>query len=165
MQNGNNPTRTTKKERMKKIFGVLSLIAILTVSFTLQASANGIDNNVEFVVSVDYPSIEVAVATVEVPTVFEFINVTDNSVNYIASGEGVDIPDIDSRDSAINLNNFSVTHLPFEVGLLSEASYKNTISPNLNEYIKDYNYTYGSEAPDIVSRISSNIGKFTKYNI
>jgi len=152
---------------MKRIFGVLSLIAILTVAFTSQASANGIDNNVEFVVSVDYhPNVVIAVATLEVPKVFGFINVADNSVNYIASWEGVEIPDIDSRDSVINLNDFSATHLPFEVGLLSEAFYnENTIPLNLNKYVKSYNYTYGSEAPDIVSRISSNIGKITKYNI
>jgi len=150
---------------MKKIFGVLSLIAILTVTFVTNASANGIDNNVEFVVSVDYPSIEVAVATVEVPTVFEFINVTDLSVKEFASGEGVYIPDFVSKDSAINSVNYSKVFLPFEVGLLeASTNYKETL-PNLSEYVKNYNYTFGSEAPDIISRISSNIGKLTKYNI
>jgi len=152
---------------MKKIFGVLSLIAILTVAFTLQASANGIDNNVEFVVSVEHPSVVIAVATLEVPKLFGVFNPTGEPVTKTAQSEGdVEIPDIVSKDSAINLgNNFAVTHLPFEVGLLSEASYNESISLNLNQYVKNYNYTFGSEAPDIVSRISSNIGKFTKYNI
>jgi hypothetical protein len=53
--------------------------------------------------------------------------------------------------------NYAKVFLPFEVGLLE--------TPNLNEYVSKFNYTYGSEAPEIVSRISSNIGKFTKYNI
>lgn len=118
---------------MKKIFGALSLIAILTVAFTSQASANGIDNSVEFVVNVDYPSIDIAVATVEVPSVFVVFNVTENSVNYIASVEDLKIPDIVSKDSIIKSVNNSKVHLPFEVGLTSEATNVKDTETNYSE--------------------------------
>jgi hypothetical protein len=140
---------------MKKIFSVLSLIAILTI-FSTEAVANDTDVGVEYVASFDSPDL-VSVAVVEVPTVIEFINVADSSVNYIASEGGVDIPDIVAGLSATSSTNYAKVFLPFEVGLLE--------TPNLNEYVSKFNYTYGSEAPEIVSRISSNIGKFTKYNI
>lgn len=111
---------------MKKIFGAVLLIAA-TVAFTSQASANsGFDNNVEFVVNAKYST--PASVTVEVPKVFEFINVTEFSVNYIANWEGVEAPDIVVKNSVIALSstNYAKVHLPFEVGLTSKNIYNNT---------------------------------------
>jgi hypothetical protein len=152
---------------MKKVFGVLSLIAILTVAFTSQASASdGTDYNVEFVIS-DYSPVYVAVATVDVP-VFGVFNVADEPVNYM-SKEGVFTANIVSGDSTIISKfgtSFAEVFLPNEVGLTSKNIITNFETvPNLTEYVSNYNYTYGYEVPDIVKRISVNVGKLTKIPI
>lgn len=105
---------------MKKIFGVLSLIAVLTISFASEAVASDNDVGFEYVATTYSPD-NVVVAVVEVPMFIEFINVADESVNYIASKEDVKIPDIVSKDSVINSTNHANIFLPFEVGLSSET--------------------------------------------
>lgn len=109
---------------MKKILGVVSLIAILTVAFTSQASANGmIDHKVEFVVT-HSSTVAVDTVAVEVPKVFGVFNfVVDEPT--LASKEGASNANIVSRDSAKNSklrNSHAEVHLPFEVGLTKESS-------------------------------------------
>jgi len=180
---------------MKKILGMLSLIAILTVSFAESAVASdfGNDFNVEYVIS-DSPEF-VAVATLDGTNIFavsvinlefdsvavvgediilpdivlsesanELLNVSDESENYIASLEGVDDTNIVAGDSVIEFADFTDTHLPNEVGLFIEFEDDNT-TPNLNEYVSNYNNTYGYETPDIIKEISANVGKLTTLNI
>lgn len=182
---------------MKKILGMLSLIAILTVSFTINAVANDVGNdfNVEYVIS-DSPEF-VAVATLDGTNIFavsvinleldsvavvgediilpdivlsesdnKLFNVSENTENSIASLEDVDNANIVSGDSVIEFADFTKTHLPNEVGLFTEFEneYFST-TPNLNEYVSNYNDTYGYETPDILKEISSNVGKLTTFNI
>lgn len=117
---------------MKKILGVVSLIAILTVAFTSQASANGmIDHKVEFVVT---HSSTVAIDTVafEVPKAFGVFNFFVDETT-LASKEGASNANIVSRDSAKNSkfgNSFAEAHLPFEVGLTIESSNIITFEPS-----------------------------------
>lgn len=100
---------------MKKIFGVLSLMAIMMVAFTPQAIAVDTDYQTEFVVTHDRYDF-VTVESVKVATFFGVINVTDEPVNYL-SAEGFIPTNIVSWD----LYNFNTTlikfsDLPFEVG-------------------------------------------------
>jgi hypothetical protein len=123
---------------MKKILGVLSLIAILTVAFTSKASANGmIDHKVEFVVT-HSSTVAVDTVAVEVPKVFGVFNfVVDETT--LASKEGASNANIVSRDSAKNSklrNSHAEVHLPFEVGLTSESSNKIITSEPSNSYAK-----------------------------
>ena len=69
---------------MKSIFGILSLIAILTVSFTATATTSANDSptkEVVYDIGVHTPVIVVASADVE-PIIFEFGNVFDEQVVY-----------------------------------------------------------------------------------
>jgi len=157
---------------MKKIFGMLSLIAILTVAFTSKAIASEADNvSTEYVASLDAPDfIAAAVVDMEVAkvsTLTEVFNVADVSVSSIASGEGVDITEIVTGHEHTatvvgKYNKASFGHekvfLPFEVGW-SAISFNTTLT--LSKYENSF-YTNGYEAPDIVSRISANVGKLTK---
>ena len=52
--------------------------------------------------------------------------------NTISSKEGVDIPDIVSKDSFINSTNYANIYLPFEVGLLSETINFNIYNIGIN---------------------------------
>lgn len=151
---------------MKKIFGMLSLIAILTVAFSSNAIASDAENvSTEFVASLDSPDF-VVLGAVEAPTV-EFFNVADVSVSSLASGEGVDSAEIVSghehtAKAVDTYNKDSFSHekvfLPFEVGW--SAKIFNTKS-TLSKYESHFN-TNGYETPLLVKRISANIGKFTK---
>jgi hypothetical protein len=122
---------------MKKILGVLSLIAILTVAFTSQASANGmIDHKVEFVVT-HSSTVAVDTVVVEVPKVFGVFNfIVDEPT--LASKEGASNANIVSKVSTIIYkvgNSFAEVHLPFEVGLSIESSNIITSEPS-NSYAK-----------------------------
>ena len=69
---------------MKSIFGILSLIAILTVSFTATATTSANDSptkEVVYDIGFHTPVIVVASADVE-PIIFEFGNVFDEQVVY-----------------------------------------------------------------------------------
>lgn len=178
---------------MKKIFAVLSLIAILTVSFTTKASAVDTDNNVEYVASYDSPEF-VAVATVDAVSV-EGIAVI-NSVEFTIATivEDVILPDIELSESlnkeVINVAVDSVNYLEGETisvavntvsldkdnsneyaelsthfGILSTNFELIEPLPTINEYVTNYNYTYGYETPEFLKEISSNIGKLTTFNI
>ncbi len=114
---------------MKKIFGVFSLIAILPVAFTSQASANsGKTDNIEFVVvSTDtYPTVVNMVAT---PTESILFYVTVSSVNYIASVEDLKPNNEYSARTLYSYTNYAKIHLPFEVGLTNK---------NFNTYYSNY---------------------------
>lgn len=159
---------------MKKIFGVLSLIAVLMVAFSSNAIASVADDvSVEYAISYDSPDF-VAVATadalsIEYVTIGEdFVrpdigssgtlptselsefstNVSAESESYISKGDA---------DSVNIVAGFSNTHLPIEVGLLTE-----TLSTN--KYVST-NDKHGYEVSDIIKRISSNIGKLTTFNL
>ena len=124
---------------MKRILGVLSLIAILTVAFTSQASANDIGNEVVYIgQSYDQTIVVRHFADAGIEIEFDsngFINVADSSVNYIASGEDVEIPDIVSRDLYYTIFKTETINtwkdLPFEVGWTNEKTtlykFKNSI--------------------------------------
>jgi len=158
---------------MKKFFGVLSLIAVLTVAFSSNAIASDVDDgvNVEYVASLNSPDFVAVVANVPILSgVFNVYTVgidlrsADVSVNNIAKGEVVNSADIVSRVFVNTLvTNYAKVFLPIEVGLSSANS--NNKVPNLNEYVSNYNYKYGYEAPELVKRISANIGKLTSVPI
>ena len=132
---------------MKKIFGVLSLIAILTVAFTSQASAEP-DNHVEYVVSFDSPDL-VAVDFISVES--GVFNVADVSVNS-ASASVEDLAD----NAIIYFGNLIVYKSnEFEIEPL----------PDLNKYISNYNSTYGYDSPDLIKDISTNVGKLTRLTL
>jgi hypothetical protein len=178
---------------MKKIFAVLSLIAILTVSFTTKASAVDTDNIV-YVTSYDSPEF-VAVATVDAVSV-EGIAVI-NSVEYTIAtiGEDVILPDIELSESTLsnennNVADSSVNYLEGETNSIAVntvsidkdnsneyadlSTYFGTLStnsefieplPTLSEYVTNYNYSNGYETPEFLKAISSNIGKLTTFKI
>ena len=135
---------------MKKIFGMLSLIAILTVSFTSNAVANDVGNDfdVEYVIGGNTEF--VAVATVDGTNIYA-VSVDNLVSNTVAvAGEDIILPDIVStkldkgvvnvsdeaenyaeslegnntnivsEGSNIGFADFTKIHLPFEVGLLNE---------------------------------------------
>lgn len=148
---------------MKKIFGILSLIAILTVAFSTKAIASDADEvSVEFVASFDSADF-VAVALVDVPNLVGVLNVADESVSNTANGEVVISTNIASRGVYIaSTNNYAKVFLPFEVGWASTSGDE---APNLNEYVSSYNDIYGYEVPKLVRWISANVGKLTTFSL
>lgn len=151
---------------MKKIFGILSLIAILTVAFSTKVIASDADNvSTEFVASLDAPDF-VAVAVADLPTLTLFTNPMEVPINKIvANGEVVDSAEIVAGVLNTNESNFANIFLPIEVGLLT-ASVNNEFTlnnkaPDLNEYVSTFNDKFGYETPLLVKRISANVGKLT----
>jgi hypothetical protein len=151
---------------MKKIFGVLSLIAILTVAFSTKAIASDADNvSTEYVASLDAPDF-VAVAVADLPTFTLFANPMEVPItNSLANGEVVDSAEIVAGVFSNNELNYANVFLPIEVGLLT-ASVNNEFTlnnkaPDLNEYVSTFNDKFGYETPLLVKRISANIGKLT----
>ena len=154
---------------MKKIFGVLSLIAILTVAFSSNAIASDTDNSVstEYVASLDSPDF-VSVAVVDATSINLFTNPMDELTitNIVANGEVVDSATIVAGVLNIDGTNYANTLLPVEVGLLTanlndKLLDLNTKEPDLNEYVSTFNDKYGYDTPLLVKRISANIGKLT----
>lgn len=144
---------------MKKIFGILSLIAILTVAFSTKAIASDADEvSTEYVASLDAP-ILVAVS-VDVPSFTLFTNSMDVPItNSIANGEVVDSAEIVAGVLSNSESNYAKVFLPVEVGLFTASSNNETI--NLTNIVST-NYTNGYEVPDLTKRISANVGKLTK---
>ena len=152
---------------MKKIFGVLSLIAILTVAFSTKAIASEADNvSTEYVASLDAPDF-VAVAVVDLPTFTLFTNPMEVPItNSLANGEVVDSAEIVAGVLSNNESNYANIFLPVEVGLFTANVDNGTLDftntePDLNKPVSS-EYTNGYETPLLVSWISANVGKLTK---
>jgi hypothetical protein len=115
---------------MRKIFGVLSLTAILMVAFTSKASANSGQNtdNIEFSVSFETDLVFVNGVVNTIENVFLYVTV--ESVNYLTFGGVVDKPDIGSNKLFYNTFKTETTNiwkdLPIKVGWTIENS--NTIN-------------------------------------
>lgn len=144
---------------MKKIFGVLSLIAIMTVAFTSQAVASDNDNvNTEYVSALGSPD----VVAVEVPTFDGVFNVytepvsydfqsADVTVNYTDEGESLAeaVPIVTGDfDTNFNFNNEPDVNTEPDLILSDATSYLNTDN-------------IGYASPEIVKDIATNVGKFT----
>jgi hypothetical protein len=143
---------------MKKLFGVLSLIAILMLSVS-NVHAYGLtdDVSIECQAYPDSPDI-VAVEMVNVSMDYvpiESFSLDDVSVTNLFS-DACEVVFISRNIFSTNLNSKEIL-LPIEVGLLN-TSFNST---NLNRHSKIINKN-GYEVPDIVSRISANVGKLTK---
>lgn len=127
---------------MKKILGVVSLIAILTVAFTSQASAKDtIDHKVEFVVT-HSSTVAVDTVAVEVPKVFGVFNFVVDEPTEASKEDAV--ANIASRASVINSklrNSHTEVHLPFEVGLTKESSNIITSEPRITNKEVNSRYT------------------------
>lgn len=160
---------------MKKIFGVLSLIAILTVAFTTQANAAD-DSKASIEMTVSFDSLDLAPTfTAIVPTVGVFFNIeTDVSGNYAASeedaGSATIVTGIKELTSYNDANEVATiepinTQSNFEYGLIASLDTELTTNlpetiPDLNNYVNEYNENYGSTS--LIKDIATNVGKFTK---
>ena len=133
---------------MKKIFGMLSLIAMLTVAFTLQASANSIGHEVLYLEqSYDQAVVVQDFANVGIEVEFDsngFIQERVNSVTYLTFGGVIDKPDIVLSRLRYNILNFETNnifkYLPFEVGWTIE---KYSLCKNSIVVFKDLPFEVG----------------------
>lgn len=146
---------------MKNIFGILSLIAILTVSFTATASTIDNDNvNVVYDIGNDVPDLPTLdIVSIELPT-FDFAPPTDLVLTGTTNTALDDVPIVATNvDLSLNLN----TILGVEV--LTATYELREPAPNLNTFLSEYNDKFGDESPDIIGEIATNIGKFTKFSL
>lgn len=115
---------------MKKIFGVMSLIAILTVAFTSQASeADTVSSHVEFVLN-DSSTVALDTATFEAPKevgVFNFV-----AGELAGAKESVDSTNIVPQAIYKFGKDFSKTHLPIEVGIFEDVNDTNIVNKSDN---------------------------------
>jgi hypothetical protein len=157
---------------MKKIFA-LALVGLFTVALTENATANTFDTDNTFVYEVGEYDAPVDVITFEiVPVTTDFVeNVAVETVNYTnLGGFFADVP-IDTWDSTINLtltstNSNAFADVPIDYGIHSTNEFELTEPvPNLTEYVKEYNSTYGYAEPDLTRKIATNVGKLTKFRI
>ncbi len=150
---------------MKKIFGVLSLIAVLMVAFSSNAIASVVDDvGTEFVVSYDSPDFVAVSTSIEsvgedffLPDIGSSGTLIISEVSKNVSAESESYTSNRNRNRVNIVTGFSNTHLPIEVGLLSETV-------NFNKHLITNN-KFGYEVPDIIKRISSNIGKLNSINL
>lgn len=114
---------------MKKIFALLSLIAISTLAFTSEANTFDKADNIEIVTS-DFEA-PACVYVLELPT-FELervLNVTDETVNYTSIGRDLDlIVNIDAE----------LTKIIFSDSVNKEIADKLLGIVNLLDSIQDY---------------------------
>jgi Fe-S cluster assembly iron-binding protein IscA len=106
---------------MKSIFGLLSLIAILTVSFTTTASAND-SPTTKVVYDIGIESPMVFVSSVEIqPVIFEFGNVAVSPVNYTSGQEDTLVTD---GSVTVSVDNDSITFVdvPIDYGIQAGTS-------------------------------------------
>jgi hypothetical protein len=157
--------RTNKKKSMKKIFA-LALVGLFSVTLVENANAFSTDNdNVEFVIG-DYDAPTDAIAFEIVPVTTDFVyNVADESVNYTSVG-GL-LADAVPIDSGVFVNNVGNTFLdiPIDYGIRSNEFTLNEPIPNLTEYVKTYNETFGYAEPELIRNIATNVGKLTTFDI
>ena len=151
---------------MKKIFA-LALIGLFSVTFMENANAFSTDNdNVEFVIG-DYDAPTDAVAFELVPVTTDFvINVADESVNNTSLGGH--LADAVPIDSGVFVNNVGNTFVdvPIDYGIYSTNDFElNEPMPNLTEYVKTYNETFGYAEPELIRNIATNVGKLTTFEI
>lgn len=103
---------------MKSIFGILSLIAIFTVSFTATATASANDSptkEVVYDIGVHSPVIFVASADVE-PIIFEFGNVTVDTVNCTSGQEDAFVTN-GSVKADFTIDSITFVDLPIDFGI------------------------------------------------
>lgn len=159
---------------MKKIFGILSLIAILTVTFTVSANVTDNNSSVEFVMDMGSPDFSpdaVAIAP-EVESVFNLI--VDSTSEFIVNVDGDEVtasiePSFEPIGYADPNETTAIEPINvlsnFEYGLINSMS--NTLDlnlsepiPNLTNYVNEYNIAFGSVS--LIDDISTNVGKFAK---
>lgn len=147
---------------MKKIFGVLSLIAIITVSFTAQASTVDDNTNVVYDIGIDAPDVPtIDFVSVDVPT-FDFASPTAT----LTSGTTTLIAPYDVPIVATNVDtSWNYTNAIIGTEVLTANYELREPAPNLNKFLSEYNDKYGYESPDIVKEIATNIGKLTTFTI
>ncbi len=67
-------------------------------------------------------------------------------------------------NTVIDSNTF--VDLPIDYGIQSANEFELTeTTPNLTEYVKTYNETFGSNEPELIRNIIANVGKLTKFRI
>ena len=140
---------------MKKIFGILSLIAIFMVAFTSQAFAeDDIGDKVTLVLEKDNPSIEVVV--MERPT---FYVAVANTVSSKGVG-GLDA-DVNSDSGALTNDNIENNLFGYNYGLNSrhlEILMSGVATENVNG-IDNFKTNYNCLSPLLVKDIATNVGK------
>jgi hypothetical protein len=116
---------------MKKIFGLLSLIAILTVSFTTTASANDSPTtNVVYDIGIDEPVMFVASVEIQ-PVIFEFGNTAVSTVNCTSGQEDALVTDGSVKVDFIN-DTITFADLPIDYGIRGTSSYNNSNAETKN---------------------------------
>ena len=143
---------------MKKIFGMLSLIAILTVAFSTNASALDYKNvnDVGYVIGSDNVTVDViAVANVEVINVvtFEVFDVTKysegNLVSAVNKGSLTYINTLNSFDSFVAV--------PIDYGLLDKTNTILFLNSNTETFVDlpiDYGICFANKTNDNVNSVS-----------
>lgn len=146
---------------MKKIFGILSLIAILTVSFTATASTVDTDNaNVVYDIGVD---------NLDIPT-FDIVSVDAPTFDLS------DLPLTLTTPTIVGLKEVPIVATNVDISLnytlFAIGTDTNDVSdewlepvPNLNKFIDDFNDKFGYAPPLLVEKIATNIGKLTKFSL
>lgn len=103
---------------MKSIFGILSLIAIFTVSFTATATTSANDSptkEVVYDIGFHTPAIVVASADVE-PIIFEFGNVAVDTVNCTSGQEDAFVTN-GSVKADFTIDFITFVDLPIDFGI------------------------------------------------
>jgi hypothetical protein len=144
---------------MKKIFGILSLIAIMTVVFATEASASNDNSNVEFVMDMGSPDFTPSVAIVPTVDGSLFKPIFDEPSNFVTntSADANEVATIELIDSLSN----------FEYGLVAyHGSLERNLTtgldeplPDLTNFVNRYNKQFGSTS--LIDDIATNVGKFT----
>lgn len=142
---------------MKKIFGILSLIAIMTVVFATEASASNDNSNVEFVMDMVSPDFTPSVAIVPTVDGSLFKPIFDEPSNFVTN-TSADADEVATIEPIVTLSNF-------EYGLVASIDSALTTNlpeplPDLNTYVSNYNKRFGSTS--LIDDIATNVGKFTK---
>ena len=149
---------------MKKIFAI-ALVGLLTVAFSSNAVASDNETNTEFVFTVgNYDAPVDAVAFQVVPVATDFAdNVAVLTVNNTDLGGFLASVPIDAGDSTTNLtltNSNAFADVPIDYGICSTNEFElNEPTPDLTNYVKEYNYTYGSNSPELIERIATNVAR------
>jgi hypothetical protein len=156
---------------MKKIFAI-ALVGLFAVAFTDNANANAFDTDNDIVFTVGEYDAPADVITFEVvPVTTDFVEyVAVETVNYTNLGGFLaDAVPIDTWDSTTNLtlnNSNAFADVPIDYGICSTNEFELTEPvPDLTEYVKEYNLTYGYAEPELVRDIATNVGKLTKFTL
>ena len=156
---------------MKKIFGALSLAVVLML--VVPFSAQSTDTDVEHVVSVDLDIMDVAVVVV-IDQVFADLDtvVTDCKEQLtefeadVASQEII-LPDIATLLHKFKYSDHSNIFLPIEVGLVGAQTYNINLDFSVTHLpieVGRSNENKEYEVPEIIKQISLGIKKFTVFS-